>query len=38
VAAGAASGARLADPVGAARTLLEWVVDGPATPTVAAGA
>jgi hypothetical protein len=38
VAAGAASGARLADPVGAARTLLEWVVDRPTTPTVAAGA
>jgi hypothetical protein len=38
VAAGAASGARLAGPVGVARTLLEWVVDGPATPTVAAGA
>jgi hypothetical protein len=38
VAAGAAMGARLAGPVSAARTLLAWVVDGPATPSVAAGA
>jgi DDE superfamily endonuclease len=38
VAAGAAWGARLADPVGAAWTLLERVVDGPTTPRVAAGA
>jgi hypothetical protein len=38
MAAGAAQGARLAGPMGAARTLLARVVDGPAAPGVAAGA
>jgi SRSO17 transposase len=38
MAAGAATGARLAGPVGVARTLLAWVVDQPTTPRVTAGA
>ena len=38
VAAGAASGARLAGPVGVAAALLAWMVDGSAAPAVAAGA
>jgi len=38
VAAGAASGARLAGPVGVAAALLARMVDGPAAPAVAAGA
>jgi hypothetical protein len=38
VAKGAAAGARLAGPVGVAAALLARMVDGPAAPTVAAGA
>ena len=38
VAAGAASGARLAGPVGVAAALLAWMVSQPAAPGVAAGA
>jgi DDE superfamily endonuclease len=38
MAACAATGARLAGPMGVARTLLAWVVDQPAAPRVAAGA
>ena len=38
VAAGAASGARLAGPVGVAAALLAWMVSQPAAPAVAAGA
>ena len=37
MAAGAATGARLAGPMGVARTLLAWVVDQPAAPGLAAG-